>query len=164
MAILAECPLCHKKQSNKNKFCKCGEDLDRAKRSQTVRYWVNYEVGGKQVRKSLAQLGLNPYSIEDARDAEAKRRVDQREKRKIFNERPETKMTFNELTKWYLDRESVKILASYDIIKMKLNIFNGVFGERIISDIIPDELNDFQLNRLKQGIAPATVDQDIGKS
>jgi integrase len=163
MAILAECPLCHKKQSNKNKFCKCGEDLDRAKRSQTVRYWVNYEVGGKQVRKSLAQLGLNPYSIEDARDAEAKRRVDQREKRKIFNERPETKMTFNELTKWYLDRESVKILASYDIIKMKLNIFNGVFGERIISDIIPDELNDFQLNRLKQGIAPATVDQDIGK-
>jgi integrase len=163
MAILAECPICHKKQSNKNKFCKCGEDLDRAKRSQRVKYWLHYQAGGKQIRKSLAQLGLNPYSIEDARDAEAKRRVDRRERRKIFNERPETKLTFAELAEWYLDLESVKILASYDIIKMKLDIFNKVFGERIISDIKPEDISDFQLNRRGQGIAPATVDQDIGK-
>ena len=74
MAILAECPMCHSKQSNKNKVCKCGEDLDQAKRSQRVRYWIHYQVGGKQQRKSLSQLGLNPYSLEDARDAEAKRR------------------------------------------------------------------------------------------
>ena len=98
MAILAECPICHNKQSNKNKFCKCGEDLDQAKRSRRVRYWIHYQAGGKQQRKSLAQLGLNPYSLEDARDAEAKRRVDQRENRTPFAERPETKMTFNELS------------------------------------------------------------------
>jgi integrase len=128
-----------------------------------VRYWIHYQAGGKQQRKSLAQLGLNPYSLEDARDAEAKRRVDQRENRKIFNERPETKTTFNELTDWYLKLESVKVLASYDIIKFKLNIFNEVFGERIISDIKPEDLNNFQLERKGQGIAPATVDQDIGK-
>ena len=163
MAILAECPMCHTKQSNKNKHCKCGQDLDQAKRSQRVRYWIHYQAGGKQLRKSLAQLGLNPYSIEDARDAEAKRRVNQRENRKIFNERPETKTTFNELTDWYLKLESVKVLASYDIIKFKLNIFNEVFGERIISDIKPEDLNNFQLERKGQGIAPATVDQDIGK-
>ena len=65
-----------KKQSNKNKICKCGEDLDQAKRSKRVRYWINYEVKGKQQRLSLARLGLDPYSVEDARDAEAKRRVD----------------------------------------------------------------------------------------
>ncbi len=163
MAILAECPMCHKKQSNKNKNCKCGEDLDQAKRSKRVRYWIHYQAGGKQQRKSLAQLGLNPYSVEDARDAEAKRRVDQRENRTPFAERPETKTTFNELSKWYLNLESVKILASYDIIEMKLNIFNEVFGERIISDIMPEDLSDFQIKRKGQGIAPATVDQDIGK-
>ena len=31
MAILAECPICHEKQSVKRKVCKCGEDLDKAK-------------------------------------------------------------------------------------------------------------------------------------
>ena len=34
MAILAECPACHKKQKAKNKLCKCGEDLDKAKKAK----------------------------------------------------------------------------------------------------------------------------------
>jgi len=37
MAILGECPACHKKQSVKNKRCRCGEDLDKAKESKRVK-------------------------------------------------------------------------------------------------------------------------------
>ena len=70
MAILAECPRCHNKQSISNKKCKCGNDLDKAKKAQRVKYWLQYRLpNGKQRKESLKKLGLNPYSIEDARDA-----------------------------------------------------------------------------------------------
>jgi hypothetical protein len=44
MAILAKCPLCRTKQSNKNKICKCGQNLDSAKRDQRVKYWIQYRL------------------------------------------------------------------------------------------------------------------------
>lgn len=49
MAVLTECPSCHKKQSVKNKVCKCGDDLVKAKRSRRVNFWIAYRLpGGKQ--------------------------------------------------------------------------------------------------------------------
>ena len=86
MAILAECPQCHKKQSVRNKACVCGKDLDKAKRANrklhfqgkdytcgTVRYWIDYIVPGtgKAKREPVAG-GEDPkaYSIEEARAAE----------------------------------------------------------------------------------------------
>ena len=50
MAILAECPYCHKKQATKNKLCFCGMDLDKAKENKKVNYWINYRLNGKQYR------------------------------------------------------------------------------------------------------------------
>lgn len=47
MAILAECPLCHKKQSVRNRKCACGSDLTAAKRAKKVRYWVTYRLTGE---------------------------------------------------------------------------------------------------------------------
>jgi len=46
MAILSECPVCRKKQSIKNKKCKCGQDLDQAKKFRRVKYWINYQLPG----------------------------------------------------------------------------------------------------------------------
>ena len=37
MAVLAECLYCHRKQATKNKACKCGGDLNKAKRGKKVR-------------------------------------------------------------------------------------------------------------------------------
>jgi len=51
MAILAECPLCHRKQAVKNQRCAggCGNDLVKAKRGGKVRYWIYYRtLNGKQ--------------------------------------------------------------------------------------------------------------------
>ena len=94
-SILGECPLCHKKQATKNKTCKCGLNLDDAKKSKKIRYWISYRMpDGKQRRESVSTFeNLNPHSIKDARDALSKREVQKKEKR-LFDMLPESQMTF----------------------------------------------------------------------
>ena len=113
--------MCHKKQAVKNKKCSCGEDLDKAKKSKRLRYWINFRMpDGSQCRQAVGSFeGLDPYSIEDARDAESKRKVQKRENR-IFDIKPETKMTFKELANWYLELEKVKSLKYYPTIQIFL--------------------------------------------
>jgi integrase len=154
MAILAECPACHRKQSNKNKFCTCGEDLIKAKRARRVKYWVTYRLDdGKQKRELVG------YSLEEARDAEGKRRGQKREGT-IFDELP-GKMTFNELAEWYLGLRSVQRLASYRRIKAALANFNGIFGNKRVSKVKPQELEDYQSRRADQGKSAATIDMEV---
>ena len=101
MAILAECPMCHRKQSVRNKVCGCGADLDRLKKQrEKVKYWISYRLpGGKQKRHSVDTFKeLNGYSIEDARKADAKRTVQKAENR-IMDIKPDSKMTFPRLSK-----------------------------------------------------------------
>ena len=104
MAILAECPTCHKKQSARNKLSKCGENLDKAKQSRRVKYWIDYRLpNGKQKKESLTKFtDLNPTSIEDAKAALEKRNVQKREGRadEIFRYKKETMWTFKELAEW----------------------------------------------------------------
>ena len=71
MAILAECSRCRRRQSAKNKKCKCGNNLDKAKSQKKVRYWIDYPLpGGKVRRESVGAFeGLNAYSITDAQAA-----------------------------------------------------------------------------------------------
>ena len=66
MAILSQCPICRRKQANRNKICiNCGNDMDKSKRSKKVRFWINYVLpGGKQRREFVG------YSIREARDAD----------------------------------------------------------------------------------------------
>lgn len=166
MAILARCPnsFCKRYQSAKNKRCKCGENLDAAKRAKRVRYSITYrDANGKQKKKSLDKLGLNPFSIKDAQDANSKIKVQKREKNKFFDLPPDTEMTFEQLAKWYLAQEPVKELASYYIIEKKLDIFNSFFGDKIVADIKSVDLQNFQIKRKKSGKRPATIDQDIAK-
>src|SRR4030042_3306685 len=116
MAVLVEC-LCHNKQSLRNKVCSCGEDLVKLKRSNRVNYWITYRLpGGKQRREVVGT------SIDEARDADGKRRVQKRENR-IFDVKADAKMTFQELGDWYISLESVKALRSFNVVKTKLKIF-----------------------------------------
>lgn len=160
MAILNQCPVCRMKQATKNKLCVCcGEDLDRAKRSKKIEYWIHYRLpGGKQKWEHIGN------SIEEARNAEGKRRVQKRENR-IFDIKPDTKMTFQELTAWYLGLEKVKSLASYreGILQGYLKKFNSEFGNKIVGQIKPADLENLQAKRKKEGSADATIDQELGK-
>ena len=155
MSILAECPVCHLKQNASNRLCTCGEDLVKAKRSNRVRFWISYRLpGGKQKRESVG------FSIKEAQDAEGKRRSQKRENR-IFDIKPDAKMTFNELTKWYLNLESVKAQARYYILKINLNSFNEFFGNKIVNTLKPTDLEDYQAKRKAQGQADSYIDQQI---
>ena len=123
MSILAQCPICRRKQAVGNKICAgCGHDLDRAKKSKKVRYWVSYRLpGGKQRREPVG------YSISKARDADGKRRGQKRENR-IFEILPESKMTFDEMIDWYLDLPSITGLSSARRVKSALNNIRTAIG------------------------------------
>ena len=156
MAILAECPRCHKKQAAKNRLCICGEDLIKAKRGQRVRYWINYRLpNGKQRREAVA------YSIEEARAAEGKRKAQKIENPGILERVPAERMTFNELAAWYLGLKSVKVLASFKRLGCCLRNFTNAFGGRIVSSLKPVDLEKYQHKRIEAGRAPATVDMEI---
>ncbi len=157
MSILAECPICHRKQGVKNRLClKCSEDLVKQKKAKKVRYWISYRLpGGKTRRESVG------FSIKEAQDAEGKRKSQKREN-KIFDILPEAKMTFNELTKWYLGLKKVRALGSFWRIEIALNKFNSEFGDTIVSQIKAADLENYQANRLDEGKAPATIDQEVG--
>jgi integrase len=158
MAVLVEC-LCHKKQSLKNKVCSCGQDLVRLKKSNKVGYWIAYRLpGGKQRFQKMT--GENANKVEYAKDADGKRRVQKRENR-IFEILPESRMTFKELADWYLDLECVKERKYYPILQISLSKFNWVFGQRIVSDIKPSELEDYRAKRKRDGKAESTIDQEI---
>lgn len=156
MTVLAECPVCHKKQSVRRKACKCGEDLDKAKRSKRVRFWIDYKVPGGPARREFVGT-----SIEDARTADGKRKVQKKENR-IFDIKPEAKMTFKELTKWYMELEKVKALSSAWRVQMALDRFNEVFGDVIAGRIKPADLENYQAKRKAEGKADATIDQELG--
>jgi integrase len=157
MAVLQECPICHRKQALRNKKCSCSHDLVKAKRSKKVRFWIQYRLPGGKQRKEFVG-----YSIEEARDADGKRRSQKRENR-IFDIKPEAKMTFEELKEWYLGLERVKALSSYWRIKISLNNFNSEFGNVLVRDIKLTQIENYQQRRLNQGMALATVDREVGE-
>jgi integrase len=163
MGILAECQSCRRKQSVKNKKCKCGESLEKLKKARKVRYWIDYPLpGGKVRRESVGSFeDLDGYSITDAKTALGKRTVQKREKR-LLEMLPESTMTFQELTDWYLNLKTVKKLKSHVRLKYALNNFNAVFGNMVVADIKPILLEDYQEDREGQGIADATIDMEIG--
>ena len=157
MAILAECPFCHRKQAVKNRNCAgCDNDLVKAKRGGKVRYWIHYRVPSGKQRWEFVGV-----SIEEARAAEGKRKAQKVENPAILERVPAERMTFNELSEWYLEQKTVKKLASYRRIQAILKNFNEVFGNRIVSSIKLQDLEEYQEKREEEGRAAATIDMEI---
>jgi integrase len=162
MAILAECPQCHKKQAVKNRLCDCGADLVKEKQRRKVRYWVVYRLPDGRQRKEFVRLpDGSPGGIEEAKAAEGKHRAQKKENPTILERVPAERMTFAELAEWYLDLSPVKELSSYIRIKQGIANFNQVFGTRIVSSLKPLHLEEYQEKREKDGRAPATIDMEI---
>jgi len=153
MAILEQCPACHMKQATKNKLCiKCGEDLDKAKRSKKVKYWIHYRLpGGKQKWELIGN------SIEAARDEQNERRKQKRRNEII----PNSKITFKELSEWYLDIEEVKGKASYRQMGYRVKLLDKEIGDRLVTHILPVDLQNYREKRKKEGVALATIDDEI---
>jgi integrase len=155
MSVLIECKICKKRQSVKNKRCRCGEDLDKAKRSRKTKFYIRYRLpGGKQRQEMVG------FSIKEARDADSKRKVQKREN-KIFDILPDSKLTFQELSEWYLNLQSVKNLVTWDRRELALRNFNKVFGDMITGNIKPIDLENYQEKREGDGLASGTIDMEI---
>ena len=154
MSIMAECPVCHQKQSVRHKRCRCGENLDKAKRNGQLRYYIKYTLDKKQRVEYVGK------SFEEARAAEGKRLGQKREGR-IFEMTPDAKLTFEDITGWYLELSSVKKLASYPRVNIALNNFNAVFGRRVAGTVLPIDLEEYQAERTRDGISPATIDVEL---
>jgi integrase len=157
MAILAQCPnpACRKRQSAKNKICACGENLDKAKRSKRVKYFITYRIGGK------LKTEYSGTSIDDARAAHGKRKAQIKENR-ILEILPEANQTFSQLADWYLDLDKVKHKKKYlKVVKSNLKRFNEVFGDMRIKDLRLPDLESYQTRRIRK-FKPKTIDDQIG--
>lgn len=158
MSILAECPICHLKQATRNRKCKCGEDLIKAKRSERVYYWIDYRLpSGKQRREPA-----NTTSIEEAKLFESERKVLKKKKPEILQQAASAKISFSELTKWYLKLTSVKNLSSYSREKVVIENFNTVFSQHLVNKITLNDLEIYQDIRKKKGLAPRSIDYETG--
>jgi integrase len=160
MAILAECPTCHRKRAVRHKTCLCGQSMDSAKKSRKVRYWVSYYLPSGKQRRELCDR-KNPYSIDTAKAADGKRKAQKVENPSILERLPEEKMTFSDLSKWYLGLKSVKRLKTYDRVNLCLANFNKVFGNRMVGSVRPTDLEDYQLKRQDEGRAASTIDMEL---
>ena len=173
MAIIAECPQCHNKQSVKKKKCKCGLDLDKAKKSKQVKYHLVYRVNGKQKWRSVSSFNgpngkpFDAYSFEDARDVEAQFRVSKIQGNlQIFDPIPETTWTFKQLVRWY-NKEILPVkvvkknLKDPDSIKMSLSKFNEVFGPFKVVDVTNARIQKYIADRITEGRAKSTINRII---
>lgn len=104
---------------------------------------------------------VDPYSLDDAKDALSKRRTQGREK-KLFDVRVEADMTFKEISDWYIGLDTVKVLDSYYQVTNSLRKFNLVFGNRIVDEIKRSELMAYRVKREKEKAAYSTIDQEVG--
>jgi len=162
MAILAECPVCRKAQSKKNKRCKCGANLEKLKKQkEKVKYYIAYRVNGKM----KWELPDDPYSVESAEACLGKRSV-QKAERRILDIEPEWNITFKGLTEWYIDRllnaHEARRLRSIETVKLYLNKFCKRFGNSVVADITLGDLEDLQIERQAQGNSPKTIQNEIG--
>lgn len=159
MAILAECPSCHRRQRTKNKKCgKCEEDLDKQKQGGKIKYWIIYRLNDKQIWEPAIDENGKNLSIADARAAEGKRLGQRREKIiTILNIKPQ-QVAFKELTDWYLSQDYVKDRKNKE---RNLKDFNGQFGSRTVDSIRNSDLLNYQARLKKEGKTDATVDNKI---
>jgi integrase len=152
-------------QSVRNKACACGKDLDKAKRAQKVRFWIDYIVLGTGKAKREPGAGADDpkgYSIEEARAAEGKRKAQKVEAPRVLQRAPEEKMPFKELTNWYLKLENVKAKAYFPTLSFNLASFNKEFGDIIVSQIKPSQIENFQAKQKATGYSDSYIDQQIG--
>lgn len=154
MAILAECPFCHSKRSMKRKKCSCGADLDQLKRTQKVRYWIDYRDDSGKHRRTP-----EGFSLEDAKAADGKVRGKKREG-SILEITNESRTTYSELIEWYLGLSNVKELVSFERIEDALDNFKNVFGKKYINTVKNADLVEYQRKRMGEGRAKATIDME----
>ena len=104
MGLLVECPKCKRRSGLKVDICKCGFAL---KKQSSKAYWIEYRDSEKARRRE--RVGPSRKAAE-MRLSEIRRALV--EGRYIHRDKS-AKLTFDDLSKWYLDLPEVKAKKSY---------------------------------------------------
>lgn len=157
MAIQQECPFCRRKQKTKNRKCvSCGQDLIKAKDAGKVIYYIKYYLPGKkQVTERIGNY------IKDAQAADGKRKAQKCENPGALKKFHDGKITFQQLSDWYLGLETTKSKKYLPTLKINLSNFNEEFGNRIVASVKPFEIEDYQVKRKKAGYSDSYIDQEV---
>lgn len=156
MAILQECPVCRRKQKVPNKLCvKCGINLEQKKKQKKVRYWVNFCMPDKTQKRELVG-----FSIQEAKDLDGKRKGQKRENR-LWDIKKDNKITFQQLTKWYLNLDTIKNLKSFKRLQIATSNFNNILGAMTINKLLPTDIQSYQSRRQSEGRSYSTIDTEL---
>ena len=129
------------------------------KKAKKIWYHITYRMpDGKQRWESVGAFeGLDPYSVTDAENALAKRKV-QKKERRLFDMLPDSNVTFSELTDWFLDLDTVKSKAYYKTLKSNLKHFKDTFGDDLVNSLKPVDLENFQVKMKKADYSDSYID------
>jgi len=152
---------CKRRNGGKEKVCKkCGFHL--AKFSRRV-YWIEYRDPDNRLRRE--RIGSNKSAAEHRlRDVESAL-VEGR----YIKKSPDACTLFKTLANWYLELPEVKAKRSYDRDCRSLKLLLPFFGEMLLKDIIPAQVEAYKQKRLAQPSGrtpqyltkPATVNREL---
>jgi integrase len=114
--------------------------MDKVKKSGKMRYWIAYRINGKQ------RFEYSGTDFEQAKASDGKRSCQKAEGR-ILDILQTSKMTFRQISEWYLSQTAVTRLKSFQRVKIGIENFNAVYGETIVSSITKDDLIKYQDKR-----------------
>jgi len=157
MGLLVECPECKKRNSQKEKACKCGFVL--AKFSGRV-WWIEWYQDGQRKRE---RIGPNKAAAEQRLREVLSARAEGRHIKKS----PDGRTLFRDLAAWYLDLPEVRAKRSYAKDKMHCTRLKAQFGDRLLKDITPAMVEAYKQKRLSENshrgkpTKPATVNREV---
>jgi len=156
MSILAQCPICKKKISPKNKICPCGQDMDKAKKNGRVIYYISYRLpGGEQRREKIGT------SYKDAVASDGKR-CSQITEGKVLEITKDKNITFTQLAKWFEEQPTIQKKKYYKVLMIHIRTFCTIYGDRTIYSINVLDLKNYQIMRKEKGLSDSYIDQEIG--
>jgi len=178
MALLQECPRCKEKLSLKLKTeINNGEKVKRVSREREEcphcgfklrkacgkAYWIEYYLNGKRKRE---RIGPSKKAAEQRLREVLKQRTEERH----IDKDPAAKLTFGELSKWYLELPEVKAKDSYLRDGHFISHLKRLLGEGTkIKDITPGLMEGYQQQRLAEpsrchpgkNVTPCEVNKEV---
>jgi integrase len=168
VGLLVECPECKKRNSPKAKVCtgkkKNGNSCKFALAKFSGRvWWIEYYDHDKRLRRE--RVGPNKAAAEQRLREVLSARTEGR----FIKKNPDAQRRFKDIAAWYLDLPEVKAKKSYDRDQRSMKLLLPFFGDKLLKDITPAQVESYQQKRLNDPSGrtpqtqtkPATVNREV---
>jgi len=121
-------------------------------------YYVRNVVEGKMKYKAVGPVGLVTKSVAQVVDGDIKKKIMQGRHDEILAEIPK----FSEYTEeFYNYSKDIKKIRSHRTTKNCLYNFSKYYGAKKLSEISPNDIDDFKLKRIGEGVKPISINRDL---